>query len=53
MEEINQDELLAIYDKYQKMKIRMKEANQRYARTEKGKETKLKIQKKMDGFKER
>ena len=46
MEEINQDELLAIYDKYQKMKIRMKEANQRYARTEKGKETKLKIQKK-------
>ena len=46
MEEINQDELLAIYDKYQKMKMRMKEANQRYARTEKGKETKLKIQKK-------
>ena len=28
------------------MKMRMKEANQRYARTEKGKETKLKLQKK-------
>ena len=28
------------------MKTRMKEANQRYARTSKGKETKLKIQKK-------
>ena len=46
MTDINQDELLATYDKYQKMKIRMKEANQRYGRTEKGKETKLKIQKK-------
>ena len=46
MEEINQDELLATYEKYKNMKIRMKEANQRYARTSKGKETKLKIQKK-------
>ena len=46
MEEINQDELLATYEKYHKMKLRMKEANQRYARTEKGKETKLKLQKK-------
>ena len=46
MTDINQDELLATYDKYQKMKIKMKEANQRYGRTEKGKETKLKIQKK-------
>ena len=46
MEEINQDELLATYEKYHKMKMRMKEANQRYARTEKGKETKLKLQKK-------
>ena len=46
MEEINQDDLLATYEKYKNMKIRMKEANQRYARTSKGKETKLKIQKK-------
>ena len=46
MTDINQDELLATYEKYQKMKISMKEANQRYGRTEKGKETKLKIQKK-------
>ena len=46
MEEINQDELLATYEKYKNMKTRMKEANQRYARTSKGKETKLKIQKK-------
>ena len=46
MTDINQDELLETYNKYQKMKIRMKEANQRYGRTEKGKETKLKIQKK-------
>ena len=46
MEEINQDDLLATYEKYKNMKIRMKDANQRYARTSKGKETKLKIQKK-------
>ena len=46
MEGINQEDLLATYEKYKNMKIRMKEANQRYARTSKGKETKLKIQKK-------
>ena len=46
MEEINQDDLLATYEKYKNMKTRMNEANQRYARRSKGKETKLKIQKK-------
>ena len=43
-ETITQDELLKTYEKYNWMKIKMREANKRYANTEKGKRTSLNIQ---------
>ena len=43
MQKITQDELLKTYEKYSRMKIKIREANKRYANTEKGKRTKSNI----------